>query len=443
MFNLVKFEFVEGALNYKLIIEEVETGKSATKIFLDINNESKKTVLCKVATDSTVQDLLKIGENLSKELTEDFEVEITGELTIDLKHVIENLLVGLTPTNYYSREYEIPKVYKVKASYEFQAAYIDGYNQAFSYNVARVLNHLPYADCNPDTMITFVEKLFIGPEVNITVMRKKECMDLKMNGILALSQASRFEPTIIKIEYKSDQSLPNVGLVGKGVMFDTGGYSIKVGRDITNMKADMGGVAAVLGALHYLSSTDTPANVTGYLMITDNMINNEAIIPGDVITYSNDLSVEIGNTDAEGRLILADGILLAKRDGAERIIDIATLTGNAEAALGSEYAAMFSNKEELATEMLQVNSLSNDKVWHMPLVKEYKQSLKGNIADLRNISSLSFGGSITAALFLESFAEDTDWIHVDMASGTERSEFGTKYSGYGVRLLSNYIKLVK
>lgn len=443
MFNLAKFEFVEAALNYKLIIEEVGEEQSETKVFLDINNDAKKTVVCKIAKDSSSQELLKIGENLSKELTEDFEVEINGELTVELKHVIENILVGLTPTNYYSREYEIPKIYKVKAGYEFQAAYIDGYNQAFSYNVARVLNHMPHCDCNPDTMITFVEKLFIGPEVNITVMRRKECIDLKMNGILALSQASRFEPTIIKIEYKSDQSLPNIGLVGKGVMFDTGGYSIKVGRDITNMKADMGGVAAVLGAMHYLSSTDTPANVTGYLMITDNMINNEAIIPGDVITYANDLSVEIGNTDAEGRLILADGILLAKRDGVERIVDIATLTGNVVAALGSEYAAIFSNKDELATEMLQVNSLSNDKVWHMPLVKEYKQSLKGNITDLRNISSLSSAGSITAALFLESFTDGIDWIHVDMAAGTERSEFGTKYSGYGVRLLSNYIKLVK
>ncbi len=441
MFNITKFEFNQESYNHKLIIKAIDGQKLDIKTYLDLNDESVKTIVCKIDSNSSNEELLRAGEQLAKEIDGNFEAEVEG--TVKLQYIIESILIGLTPTNYYSRDYEIPKVFKVKAEYEFEAAYIDAYNSAYSYNVSRVLNHLPYSDCNPETMIGVVEKLFVAPEVNITIMRKQECVANNLQGMLTLSQASRFEPTVIKIEYKSNMSLPNIALVGKGVMFDTGGYSLKSGRDISNMKADMGGASAVLGAIHYLQATHAEANVTGYLMLTDNMINNQAMIPGDIITYANGLSVEIGNTDAEGRLILADGILLAKRDGAEQIIDIATLTGNAVAALGIEYAAMYSNNQALADQMLAINSLSNDKVWQMPLISEYKQSLKGNISDLRNISTLSYAGSITAALFLEAFVETTDWIHIDMAAQTERVEFGTKYSGYGVRLLANYIKAAK
>ncbi|WOO88293.1 M17 family metallopeptidase [Mollicutes bacterium LVI A0078] len=443
MFSISKFEFTQDTFNHKLLIEVKEDVKSEVKTFVSFENQDQKLIHCLVDKDSSNEQLLKLGETLSNEIEEDFIVEITDEFNIGLKYIIESVLIGLTPTNYYSRDYKLPKTFRVNGSYEFETAYIDAYNAALSYNVTRKLNHLPHADCNPDTMISFTENLFTMPEVNVTILRKSECESLSLNGMLALSQASRFEPTVIKIEYKTDSSLPAVALVGKGVMFDTGGYSIKTGRDISNMKADMGGAAAIFGTMYNLALTNQKANVTAYLMLTDNMINNEAIIPGDVITYSNGLSVEVANTDAEGRLILADGILLAKAEGAEQIIDLATLTGNAVAALGYEYAALYSNNQGLADVMLSVNKLSNDKVWQMPLVQEYKPTLAGNISDLRNISSSPYAGSITAALFLEAFVEDTNWMHIDMAAQTERSEFGTKYSGYGVRLLSNYINLTK
>ncbi len=443
MFSISKFEFTQDTYNHKLLIEVQEDVKSEVKSFVSFEQQDHKLIHCLVDKDSTNEQLLKLGEILSKEIEEDFVVEIKDEFSIELKYLIESVLIGLTPTNYYSREYKLPQTFRVNGSYEFETGYIDAYNAALSYNLTRKLNHLPHADCNPDTMISFTEKLFTMPEANVTILRTKECESLSLNGMLALSQASRFEPTVIKIEYKTDSSLPAVALVGKGVMFDTGGYSIKTGRDTSNMKADMGGAAAIFGTMYNLALTNQKANVTAYLMLTDNMINNEAIIPGDVITYSNGLSVEVGNTDAEGRLILADGILLAKSEGADQIIDIATLTGNAVAALGHEYAALYSNNQGLADVMLSVNKLSNDKVWQMPLVQEYKSTLAGNISDLRNISSSPYAGSITAALFLEAFAEDANWMHIDMAAQTERSEFGTKYSGYGVRLLTNYINLTK
>lgn len=443
MFNIAKFEFSQEHYAHNLIVNVVEAAKTDVKVYLDINDPEAKTIVCTLASDVTNEEMYKAGEQVSKEINADFNFEANDLFGLEFRPFIENILIGLTPTNLYSRDYEMPKVYKVNAAYEFEAAYIDAYNNAYSYNIARILNHLPYNDCNPESMIGIVSKLFVMPEVNITILRKAECEALNLNGMLTLSKGSRFEPTVIKIEYKTDTSLPNLALVGKGVMFDTGGYSIKTGRDISNMKADMGGVSAVLAAVHNVVSTHQKSNVTAYLMITDNLINEQAMIPGDVITYANGLSVEVANTDAEGRLILADGILLASRDGADKIIDIATLTGNAVASLGPEYAPIYTNDQEFADDLIAVNKLSNDKVWQMPLITEYRSSLNGNISDLRNISTLSYAGSITAALFLEAFVQDAKWIHIDMAAQTERNEFGTKYSGYGTRLLANYLKNIK
>ncbi len=443
MFNTAKFEFTQEIQSITLEVNVTPELNNDLKVYLDREDENKKTIVCDINEDTNNEELLKIGEKLSTEITGNFNVKLNASSDFNLALVIENLLVGLTPTNIYAKGYELPKLYLVNAPYEFESAYIDASANALSYNFTRILNHMPHAECNPDSIIGIIEKMFVSSDVNITVLRTDECKNLNMNGMLALSQASRFEPTILKIEYKTDQSLPHIGLVGKGVMFDTGGYSIKVGRDISNMKADMGGASAIIGTMHNIVTTHQKANVTAYVMITDNMVNNEAIIPGDVITYANGLSVEVANTDAEGRLILADGILLAKMDNVDQIIDVATLTGNAVAALGTEYAALYANNQELANDMLAVNDLSNDKVWQMPLAKSYISSLKGNITDLRNISSLSSAGSITAALFLQHFAENTNWMHIDMAAQTERSEFNTKYSGYGVRLLTNYIKTQK
>lgn len=443
MFNIAKFEFSQEHYAHNLIVNVVEAAKTDIKVYLDINDPEAKTIVCTLASDVTNEEMYKAGEQVSKEIKADFNFEANDPFGLEFRPFIENILIGLTPTNLYSRDYEMPKVYKVNAAYEFEAAYIDAYTNAYSYNIARILNHLPYNDCNPESMIGIVSKLFVMPEVNITILRKAECEALNLNGMLTLSKGSRFEPTVIKIEYKTDTSLPNLALVGKGVMFDTGGYSIKTGRDISNMKADMGGVSAVLAAVHNVVSTHQKSNVTAYLMITDNLINEQAMIPGDVITYANGLSVEVANTDAEGRLILADGILLASRDGADKIIDIATLTGNAVASLGPEYAPIYTNDQKFADDLIAVNKLSNDKVWQMPLITEYRSSLNGNISDLRNISTLSYAGSITAALFLEAFVQDAKWVHIDMAAQTERNEFGTKYSGYGTRLLANYLKNIK
>ncbi len=437
MFNVAKFEFTNEQYKINLSFSSGEKNKITT--YLDKEDSEAKDIECIVDRNSSEEQLLKLGEQLSNEVTDNFNVQLNQEDT-QLTSIIESLLIGLTPINIYSKDYKPSTKYYVNGSYQFESIYLDALKRAESYNITRVLNHLPYNDCNPESMVGYVSKLFTLSSVNITVLRKEQCESMNLQGMLTLSKGSRFEPAVIKIDYITNPKLEKIALVGKGVTFDTGGYSLKSGRDISGMKTDMGGANAVLGAIHLLSNIGAAANVTGYLMLTDNMINEQAMIPGDVITYDNQISVEVANTDAEGRLILADGLLLAQKDGASKIIDIATLTGNSVAALGSEYAALFSNDQNLANVITACNEKSNEKVWQMPLVENYRSSLKGNISDYRNISSMSNAGSITAGLFLENFITDRSWAHIDMAGQSAKSEHGTKYSGYGVRLLSNIIK---
>lgn len=439
MFNITKFEFSFENFEQSLNIEVKDKIKTEIKVYLNPEDEKSKVIKCCLNSDINEDELLNVGSLLAKEIDGNFNVKILGETAINLSKMIENLLLGLTPTNYYSRNYHNPKVYKVNAPYDFEIEYQNAYKRAYSYNIARVLNNLPHNKCNPDDMVNFTNLLLTSSDINISVYRKEECESLKLNGILNVSKASYYEPAVIKIEYKTDLNQKPIALVGKGITFDSGGYNMKNGIDMQSMKTDMTGASAVLATIHYLSSIHAKANITGYLMISDNMISNNSLVPGDIITYSNNLSVEVINTDAEGRLVLADGILLAKKEGAKEIIDIASLTGNTIEALGPKYASLYTSNELLAKKMIEQNCKSNEKVWHMPLISEYKNSLKGNISDLKNLSSFPYAGSITAALFLENFAKDVDWIHIDMNEQTSNFNRGSNLNCYGVRLLTNYI----
>ncbi len=436
MFNVAQFQFDDSNKDICLVFEVGSEESGQVDIFLDESNEAYKKIRVSISEDANAEQLLALGEKLASDITDGFEV--ISNVNIEYKYVIEGLLLGLTPTDVFASKYEAPKAYQVKSDYEFEVAYTEAIINAKSYNLARMLNNLPHCECNPDTIVSIIKNNFPQPDVNISVLRENECRDLGLNGMLALAQGSNYEPSLIKIEYNNSDS-EKIGLVGKGLTFDMGGYSLKVARDVSGMKADMGGASAVIGTMHRLVNTHAKVNVCAYLVMTDNLINEKAMLPGDVIKYRNDLTVEIGNTDAEGRLVLADGLLLAESEGCSQIIDVATLTGNVGAALGTEYAAVYSRSEQMQNKIFAQNSKSNEKVWPMPLVENYRASLKGNITDLRNISSLSYAGSITAAIFLSHFVTVEKWAHIDMAAMTDKAESNSKYSGYGVRLLTNYI----
>jgi leucyl aminopeptidase len=259
-----------------------------------------------------------------------------------------------------------------------------------------------------------------------------------MGGLLAVSRGSAEEPRLIVLRYSGGGSNPTLGLVGKGVTFDTGGISLKPSASMHEMKMDMSGAAAVLEAVAAIAELALPVELLAVVPATENMPSGTAIKPGDVITQYDGKTVEVNNTDAEGRLILADALAYAVELGAERIVDLATLTGAVLIALGSTYAALISNDDELAATVEAAGGTTGELVWRLPLHPEYKELTKGTVADLTNSAAKRKAGTIYAGSFLEEFVGDVPWAHVDIA-GTSwdvgRPYTGNDASGYGVRLL--------
>jgi leucyl aminopeptidase len=274
--------------------------------------------------------------------------------------------------------------------------------------------------------------------VTVEVLNGEQIAARKMGGIAAVSQGGPVDPRLITLRYSGGGSGPTLGIVGKGVTFDTGGISLKPGAGMAEMKFDMSGGAAVLEALAAIAELGLAIDVVAVVPATENMPSGTAIKPGDVITQYSGKTVEVNNTDAEGRLILADALAYAIEQGAERVVDLATLTGAVVIALGSTYAAVISNDDGLAAQVVTAGAESGELVWRLPLHPEYKELMKGTVADLSNLAAKREAGTITAASFLEEFVGDTPWAHVDIA-GTAW-DVGRAYaskggSGYGVRLL--------
>jgi leucyl aminopeptidase len=303
-------------------------------------------------------------------------------------------------------------------------------------NRARDLQGTPANFATPSFLAERAEEIAAGSDaVTAEVLGLPELEEKKMGGLLAVSQGGPQEPKLIVLRYASGQTL---GFVGKGVTFDTGGISLKPGAGMPDMKMDMSGGAAVLEAVAAIAELGLPIDLIAVVPSTENMPSGTAIKPGDVITQYNGTTVEVNNTDAEGRLILADALAYAIELGAERIVDLATLTGAVVIALGSTYAAVIANDDALAAEVSEAGERSGELTWRLPLHPEYKELMKGKVADLSNLASQRKAGTITAGSFLEEFVGETPWAHVDIA-GTAwdvgRPYVGNGASGFGVRLL--------
>jgi leucyl aminopeptidase len=307
-----------------------------------------------------------------------------------------------------------------------------------------LMNEVPNV-LNPETFPKILAEKFADTDVNVKVFGEKDLEKLEMNGILTVGRGSKYAPAFVELHYCGDETQPLVALVGKGVTFDTGGISLKGGRDLSDMRMDMGGAAAVAGAIQLLAKSKAKVNVVALIQIVENMPDNESLLPGEVIRYKNGHTVQVGNTDAEGRLILADGLIRAGELKAEYVVNIATLTGAIANALGSKLAGVFGD-EQLSSELKAIGDVNGDFVWPMPLVDAYDSYLKSDYADFSNISSKGEAGAITAGLFLRRFVPDNcKWLHVDMAGVMESQENGyyTKSAtGFGARLLADFTEHV-
>jgi leucyl aminopeptidase len=306
-------------------------------------------------------------------------------------------------------------------------------------NRARDLQSTPANFATPSFLAERAEEIAASQQaVTAEVLGREAIKEKGMGGLLAVSQGSAEEPRLIVLRYAGGGSGPSLGLVGKGVTFDTGGISLKPGEGMQKMKYDMSGAAAVLEAVAAIAELGLPVELLAVLPVTENMPSGTAIKPGDVITQYNGKTVEVNNTDAEGRLILADALAYAVELGAERLLDLATLTGAVMVALGKTYAGLISNDDELAAALSAAGEETGELLWRLPLHPEYKEMMKGTVADLSNLASGRDAGTITAASFLEEFVADTPWAHLDIAGtawGVGREYTGEDASGYGVRLL--------
>ncbi|MDP1868750.1 leucyl aminopeptidase [Bradyrhizobium sp.] len=280
--------------------------------------------------------------------------------------------------------------------------------------------------------------------VDVEILDVKAMTRLGMGALLGVSQGSTQPGRMVVMRWNGGKKGEQpVAFVGKGVCFDTGGISIKGAAGMEDMKGDMGGAACVVGLMHALAARKAKANVVGAIGIVENMPDGNAQRPGDIVTSMSGQTIEIINTDAEGRLVLADVLwYVAKKFKPKFMVDLATLTGAIMVALGTEYAGMFSNNDELAERLTKVGLETGERVWRMPLGPEYDKQIDSQFADVKN-AGVRNGGSITAAQFLQRFVDDTPWAHLDIAGtamGAPKSEINHSWgSGYGVRLLERLV----
>lgn len=300
----------------------------------------------------------------------------------------------------------------------------------------------------PQALAEWAEKSGKTHGFKVKVFKKNKIESLGLGALLAVNRGSETPPRFIIMEYKGEGAKQKIGLLGKGVTFDTGGVSIKGSTNMHYMKSDMGGAAAVLGTMELVAKLKLPVHLIGIVPSTDNSVDAEAIKPSDVIHSYSGKTIEIIDTDAEGRLILADALAyMVKHYQPEVMIDLATLTGSAVRTFGYHAGALFSNNEELVNALQKAGKETGEKVWPLPLWEEYEEDLKSDVADIRNFSGRPVAGAIAAAKFLEFFTDKHPaWAHMDIAGvAFGDMEFSVQKSAtaFGVRLLTEYLKQLK
>jgi leucyl aminopeptidase len=312
-------------------------------------------------------------------------------------------------------------------------------------NRARDLQNRPGNDLTPTALGDYASAL--GRELDtlsVQVEGRSGILDRGMGAFAAVAQGSEQEPALITIRYDGVGAQgPTLGLVGKAVTFDSGGISLKPGAKMAEMKFDMSGGAAVIEAVGAIARLQLPVKLVAVVGATENLPSGRSIKPGDIVSAANGKTIEVNNTDAEGRLVLADCLCHAVTEGAERIVDLATLTGAVIVALGSTYAGLMSNDDELAGRISAAGASTGEIVWRLPLHDEYRALIKGTYGDLDNAPEARKAGTIVGGIFLSNFVDDVPWAHLDIAGSAwdlDRAYVGKGASGYGVRLLVELAK---
>ena len=438
---ILKGSFDTPSLNKTIIkknnvITEFITKKEA---FIYLGKDTKFKL------DSLVETVKKIaGLN-----TRDFQIDVKSFVTkkIDEAEVVKafvefeefvNAKIYNVKTNKKDKK---AKLSLINVTAKGKAVYKEAKILADARTYARNLQITPPNILHSEKYADIVKKDFAQyKNISVKVLNKKQITDLKMGLLLSVNLGSAYEPRVVILEYKGNpKSKDKTALVGKGITYDAGGYNIKTGSYMSGMKYDMSGSATIAGAMKAIAQIKPKSNVVGVLMLTDNMINSIASTPDSVFTAMNGKTVEINNTDAEGRLALADGLTYAvKKLKATRLVDAATLTGAVIVALGSTYSGAWSTTEKGWKDLEKAAQRANELVWRMPLHPDYIKYMKGtDIADLKNTALDGKAGSSTAAMFLSNFTEGVEFIHLDIAGTADIS-----HKPQGV-LVKTFVELVK
>lgn len=434
----------------------------AKEIFTLYSAEGAKTYLLGMGADPKGMDWLRVFRRFFFDQKAKLSAQVAIDLTQFEGDVVENVVVGVRWGGYDLKLYQTDKpdvpvffsesgrlTLRVSSEAEPVAQEALARAEAIAQTQRQILD-LMNAPANykpPQTLADWAQASGKQYGYTVTVLDKAELERQKLGALLSVSQGSDVPPVLIITEYKPADTSPvlTVGLVGKGVTFDTGGVSIKASSNMHLMKSDMGGAAAVLGTVEVAAKLKLPIHVVGIVPATENAIDGRSTKPGDVITSYIGKTIEIIDTDAEGRVILADGLgYMVRHYRPDVLIDLATLTGSVIAALGYHAAGLFTANDALAGKLIDAANRTGEHLWRLPIWDAYTEDIKSDVADVKNFSGKPVAGAISAAKFLEVFTENHPaWAHLDIAGmAFADTEFGSQKNatGFGIRLLTSYLQ---
>ena len=407
----------------------------ANQIIVMPSSYSKKenrTYLVGIGEIEDNQELYELGINIGSKIKEDVEVDFLN-IDINIVPVIDGILYAQYKFNEYKSADDLAMN---KITFNNEDTTENNIKQSSIFWVRNQIN-TPALDKSPEEFIQNVNNLLESSDVNVKVFDQKWLEENNFGGVLGVAKGSDRAPYLVVGKY-NEKAKYQIALIGKGVLFDSGGYSLKSPAGMETMKTDMSGAASAWGVINLVARTNQDIGLTVYTPIVENMVSGSAIRPGDVLKARNGKTIEVLNTDAEGRLIMADALAFAAESNPDLICDIATLTGASYVALGLDVGAVFSNNKDVESKFIEAAKNTYEDFHSLPLYSKYRKLIDSDLADMKNTGG-RFGGAITAALLLQEFIGDNKWMHLDIA-GPARSDDRKGATGFGVLSLYEYFK---
>ena len=396
------------------------------------SKRENRTYLVGIGEIEDNQELYELGINIGSKIKEDVEVDFLN-IDINIVPVIDGILYAQYKFNEYKSEDDLA-INKITFNNEDTTE--NNIKQSSIFWVRNQIN-TPALDKSPEEFIQNVNNLLESSDVNVKVFDQKWLEENNFGGVLGVAKGSDRAPYLVVGKY-NEKAKYQIALIGKGVLFDSGGYSLKSPAGMETMKTDMSGAASAWGVINLVARTNQDIGLTVYTPIVENMVSGSAIRPGDVLKARNGKTIEVLNTDAEGRLIMADALAFAAESNPDLICDIATLTGASYVALGLDVGAVFSNNKDVESKFIEAAKNTYEDFHSLPLYSKYRKLIDSDLADMKNTGG-RFGGAITAALLLQEFIGDNKWMHLDIA-GPARSDNRKGATGFGVLSLYEYFK---